>query len=481
MWYVVAAVIAFLAITAFLAYRRFSGKYGQGIGFLEYVRNPKAPQQIAEEFSEWHSAIAHLATRPPNELVAMLLEDADQFGLPSRAIHEAGRHVVPALLQAIPDPRFRGGKHVGPFGDPHEPLETILSCLEAYAPPEAVSVVAPLVEDQSDNIRRQAASLLGSIGTDNVIPLLQRLLSDEDGYVRDSAMRGIIAAINAQRATPDFKAAMYKAVNPLAFRRDRTLGEEAPRCLLLLDRQAAIAYLTNENNLSVGQENLHYVLRALREENVEISESHLLRMVSAIENNATKYPNDRVLGELLRLLARHNSGAAREAIHRSMQHASRHVRESAAKATAEAADLANPLDAAWDRIKSHGWDGLSTAQRSALAVRILIDEVENGGFLQYFVNDCGDHWRDAADGFSAIGGTTDRKLLEEVVGRFGVKPPSEDRDTRHRQVARLARRSNRPFESIERRFYEDAGDREVLLLNFIVQHANEFRTNYKTE
>ncbi|HJQ81055.1 MAG TPA: DUF4375 domain-containing protein [Lacipirellulaceae bacterium] len=477
MRYVVAAVIAFLAIIAFLAYWRFSGKYRQGMGFLEYVRNPRAPQQLADELSEWHSAIARLATRPPKELVAMLLKDADQFGLASRAIREAGPHVVPALLEAINDPNFRGGKQVGPFGEPREPLETVLSCLEAYAPSQAVSVVAPLVDDQSHDIRRQAASLLGSIGADDAITLLQRLLSDEDDYVRSSAMRGIIAATIAGRATPRFKAAMYEAVKPLVFRRDPTVGGEGPRCLLLLDRRAAIAFLTDENNLSVGQENLHFVLRALREEHVEIGESHLLRMVSAIENNATKYPNDRVLGELLQLLAPFKSDAAREAIHRSMQHASRHVRESAAKATVEAADLASPLDAAWDRLKSHGWKGLSTAQRRVLAVRILIDEVENGGFMQYFVNDSGNHWRDAAEGFSAIGGATDQKLLEEAVIRFGPQPPSEDRDNRHRQVARLARGSNRPFESIERRFYEDADDREVLLLNFILQHANEFRSN----
>jgi hypothetical protein len=199
--------------------------------------------------------------------------------------------------------------------------------------------------------------------------------------------------------------------------------------------------------------------------------------VSAVENIATKHPNDRVLGELLRLLARFNSDAARGAIQRGLQHPSRRVRESAAKATAAAADLANPLDAAWDRLKSHGWEGLSIAQRHVLAVRILIDEVENGGFLQYLVNDSGNHWRDAADGFSALGGTTDRTLLEEVIGRFGAQPPSEDRDTRHEQVARLARGSDRPFESIERRFYDDADDREVLLLKYVVQHADEFRDN----
>jgi HEAT repeat protein len=481
MWFIIAAVISILALGAFLAYRQFLGKHDRGIGFLEYVRNPKAAKHLSEDLDNWKAEVARAATRPPKELVAMLLEDAGPLSLPCRAIEAAGPDVVPALLEAVADPRFRGGKQVGPFGLPQEPLEAVLSCLANYAPPESIPAVAPLVDDASDDIRKQAASLLGSIGSDDAIPLLQRLLSDENEYVRNYAMRGIMTAINAGRTTARFRAAMYEAIKPLAFRRDRTVSGDAPRCLLLIDRQAAIAYLTDENNLSVGRENLHYVLRALREENVEISEAHLLRMVTEIESVASKHPNDRVLGELLRLLARFNSDAARGAIQRGMQHASRHVRESAAKAVADAVDLANPLAAAWDRLKSHGWDGLSTAQRHVLAVRILINEVKNGGFLQYFVNDSGNHWRDAADGLSAIGGTTDRKLLEEVVGRFGAQPPSEDRDTRHEQVARLARRSNRPFESIERRFYEDADDREVLLLKYVVQHADEFRNDSQKE
>jgi hypothetical protein len=178
---------------------------------------------------------------------------------------------------------------------------------------------------------------------------------------------------------------------------------------------------------------------------------------------------------VIRLLGRITSQPASHALECARSHPSQRVREAAAEALAFRAGLDDPFKSAWATLDSGGWQALSTPQRLALAVRILVDEVCNGGFLQYFVNTSGDHWRDAREGLAAIGAASDCKLLDQVAARFGPHQPSVDRDQRHRQLARIARRSDRPFEAMEKEFYADQQDREVLLLRYIEQHAEAFR------
>jgi hypothetical protein len=135
----------------------------------------------------------------------------------------------------------------------------------------------------------------------------------------------------------------------------------------------------------------------------------------------------------------------------------------------------NPMGFARKRLDAVGWGGLSETQRHVLAVRTLIDEVRNGGFLQYFVNSSGNYWRDAVDGLAAIGADRDKQLLEEVLRLFGTRLPSEVRYERHHQVSAIVKRDDRPFEDAESRFYEDENDREVLLHKYILVHVHEFR------
>lgn len=108
---------------------------------------------------------------------------------------------------------------------------------------------------------------------------------------------------------------------------------------------------------------------------------------------------------------------------------------------------------------------------------MLIDEVNNGGCLQYFVNSSGDHWRDAREGLDAIGASGDKRLFERALNLFGSELPSEDRGRRHEQVAAIADGEDRPFEAVESAFYEDEGDREVLLLKYMLKNVNEFGRN----
>jgi hypothetical protein len=233
--------------------------------------------------------------------------------------------------------------------------------------------------------------------------------------------------------------------------------------------------LTDRQRWSTDGENLHEILEALREAEVSVDEAQLLDLLTALEGRAEKYPQDRMVAAALLLLAGLPSDAALHAIKKGLDHPSVRVRKAAAEAELVVAGIDDAWRYAGNRCESVGWEGVSDAQRNVLAVRELAIEVDNGGFLQYFVNTSGDHWRDAVAGLTAIGDERGRDLLEQAIAKFGKTPPSETRSERHAQVARLPGLSTETFNDIEKAFYANSSSRDVLLLKYAGAHADEFR------
>ncbi len=449
------------------------------VRFRDYLLNPKLRSRVSKQFAARNLAVAHLVNKPPEKLVEMLLND-NNFDLAKRAISNAGQRVVPALISAVSDLRYRRKIDVEKKDHTHvalcraEPLTTVLECLTEYAPADAVPAIAPLVEDENKEIRKHTALLLGAIGTDAAVEPFAICCSDEDDYVRSYAMMGMQRALETDRMTEGFRAAAYSIIQPLVYRRDSTGGREAPRCLLNLDRERAISFLTSPENLVVDREGLQYALKALREYEVPVDEGHLLDLAVALENKVGKYPGDYVMSEVLLLLARIDTGAARQTITREMQSPSQQVREAATSALAASRGVEDPFGFVFDRLDTYGWDGVTAPQRLVLAVRIFINEVNNGGFSQYFFNSSGDHWQDAMSGLHAIGAASDLMLLQQAADMFGPDGPSVDDDERHRQLSRIVKKDDELFSPIEDVFFKDKEDREVQLNRYIIQHAADF-------
>lgn len=469
--------IALLAVTTvgFVLYRTMFRRSETVFGFMDYVRNPTMAFSLKDEFEMRDAEVAALAKRSPHRLVEMLLQEPDQFGTPTRAICEAGPQVVPALLAAINDPRFREPPPIDTSGVGRLPIAGVLSCLEELAPPEAGPAVLPLVTDDNKNIRKEVALLLGSMATDDAAPSLCRLLDDEDDYVRSYAMLGILRALKAERGSETFRRLTFDAMAPLVYRRAVSGYDQAPECLLRLDKARAVSFLTSSKRLGANQQNLHEVLRALRLAGVKVAETDLLKILADWKEKAAEYPGYRVVGQTLMMLATVDPSKSIDVIDPWLTHPSDEIREEATAAKVLAMGVENPIGFAWDRLETVGWEGLTDPQRHVVAVKMMIAEVENGGFFQYFLNSSGDQWRDAADGLIAIGATGDKDLFDQALKLFGTDPPSEDSDERHEQVSEIAKLEEYPFSFVEGPFYEDKDNREVLLLIYILNNADDFR------
>jgi HEAT repeat protein len=469
----IVAVVAVLAVVGAVWWGIV--RNGKRMGFLDYVKNPTAWKAEEESFEEYFAVIEEESKKPAEELVAGLIVDADQSGMPARAISKAGPRTVPALLAAAADPRFRGGNQKSALDTPVEPLQGVLHCLCEFDPPEAVPVVAPLVTDDNYWVRAEVARLLGSIGNDEAAPYVVRLLGDEEDFVRRRAVSGIKSAAKEGRVSERFESEIFEIVARVAL----ADGDRAPACLLDLDRERAAHILMAPETLTADQPHLHHILKALREAQVEVDEDFLLALLSTLERRPIKRKTERSIEQILFLLATRGSERSLATIEQYVDHPSQRIREGLAEARLLAQGLDDPLGPVREKLESTGWGGLSGPQRHVVAVRRLIDEVRNGGFLQYFFNNSGDHWRDAAAGLEAIGATGDRQLFDEVLGFFKDRAPSENRDARHAEIAAIAKQKDRPLEKVEKEFYKYSDSREVLLNEFILEHADDFGTNVR--
>ena len=323
--------------------------------------------------------------------------------------------------------------------------------------------------------------VIGAIGTDACVSPLSAACRDDDDYVRSYAMMGVLEAIKAGRPTDRFRSGAFEAILPLVYRRDKTVSGSAPKCLLGLDRQLASKVLTSPENLVAGKEGLQYALRALRESDVDVPEQPLLELAATLDPIADTYPNDYVLCEVLLLLARKDSAKAHQTLQIASQSASKKIRAAATEALAFVQGISDPYAHVWRARKELGWDGITEVQRRLLAVRTLIDEVNNGGFSQYFVNDSGSGWKHALSGLKACDCKTDLALLEQAVQEFGNDGPSVNHDKRHEQLAQIVRsKGDEVFSAIDGEFYKDNDGRDALLLRFILKHPQDFGASPKS-
>jgi len=91
----------------------------------------------------------------------------------------------------------------------------------------------------------------------------------------------------------------------------------------------------------------------------------------------------------------------------------------------------------------------SRSQRLVFAILWYIAEVNNGGHHQFYSNSTGIVWRDAMDGFEAIGVPRAARIVAVSADRLGGSP-SQDREERYDQMEEFAP----DFDDLNDAFYQ---------------------------
>ena len=116
------------------------------------------------------------------------------------------------------------------------------------------------------------------------------------------------------------------------------------------------------------------------------------------------------------------------------------------------------------RLRAKSPEGLSVIEKRLLAVADLRDEVNNGGFLQYFSNAAGNQSSMAMQAYRDMGAAQLVKVLQRAMSVFPGGRPSASLDARQKAIALAKRRVEATWGSCDDEFYlRDEGFGELAL------------------
>ncbi len=114
---------------------------------------------------------------------------------------------------------------------------------------------------------------------------------------------------------------------------------------------------------------------------------------------------------------------------------------------------------------------LNPHERVLYLTQTVEDEVNNGGFSQFFYNSCGDFAGEIVDAFTKIGALKTAKICQKAVAVFGNAVPV----CREQRQALLENpKFEKVFEKCDDAFYEYEDDLEALNAAYIQNHREFF-------
>lgn len=114
---------------------------------------------------------------------------------------------------------------------------------------------------------------------------------------------------------------------------------------------------------------------------------------------------------------------------------------------------------------------LNPHERVLYLTQIVEEEINNGGFSQFFYNSCGDFANEIADAFIEIGALKTAKICQKAVAVFGNAVPVH---REQRQALLENPKFEKVFEKCDDAFYEYEDDLEALNAAYIQNHREFF-------
>lgn len=114
---------------------------------------------------------------------------------------------------------------------------------------------------------------------------------------------------------------------------------------------------------------------------------------------------------------------------------------------------------------------LNSCEKVLYLTQIVEEEVNNGGFSQFFYNSCGDFAGEIVDAFTKIGALKTAKICQKAVAVFGNTVPV---DRERRQALLENPKFEKVFEKCDDAFYEYEDDLEELNAAYIRNHREFF-------
>jgi hypothetical protein len=260
----------------------------------------------------------------------------------------AGDRAVPFLIKAVNEPRtwtavfFHEGFDL--YGA--SPFERICELLHNTAPAGAVSSVARYLKHPDPSFRRQAAWLIGGIGTSRCVTPLTVALADTELEVREYALIGIMNGLSANRRNEVFLRGMFPVIVSLLAA--GTYEPQGPAEIVgAIDITRAVPILESPQCFNVDNPQLSQVLAALDRENVKVPRAILAPLLRQTELLAVKDKRrESDYGAALILYARNPDLQAKSRFQALIRSPSFAIRCAASRGLEILAGI-NPAETAW--------------------------------------------------------------------------------------------------------------------------------------
>jgi hypothetical protein len=120
-----------------------------------------------------------------------------------------------------------------------------------------------------------------------------------------------------------------------------------------------------------------------------------------------------------------------------------------------------------------GFDQLSYAEQVFRAVWELEEQVNNGGFDQYFWNSSGDSAHAVVGALESIGATNAAQIVAAACGLFRGGSPPRVRAEREARIDALTDVERAALDDFDQQFYCYPDDLTALLHEFVTRNAKE--------
>ncbi|MGH8045661.1 MAG: HEAT repeat domain-containing protein, partial [Chthoniobacterales bacterium] len=207
------AGLAIIVIIVVMAWHRNNASWG----FKDIVKNPQYWEELskANEDLEAGTQAAKLWT---DDKVASFTKN---FVLKSTAgsdssddmhiLRSLGERTHPVVLELLGDASLYKVlvKPTATNVLPEAPLNRACDLLGDSPPPAAVQLLAPFLNDPSEEIRKDAALAIAKTGDAAISPLVKKAFSDSDEYVRSYALMGLDFALNRSALADSAQAELF--------------------------------------------------------------------------------------------------------------------------------------------------------------------------------------------------------------------------------------------------------------------------------
>jgi hypothetical protein len=314
---------------------------------------------------------------------------------------------------------------------------------------------------------------LGAIGRPACVKPLREALRDDDHWLRSWALIGVERALRHRRASPILLRDLFKDVAAVVEMKS-VGGTDAPRVLLGMDRDGAVAFLTEPARFHARDPEIGSIVKALADARVRLDAPRVTALLDGVGRAFKKeVPGSATaFGYGLQLLALSGDVGAERRVEAAMESDDDYVRDLAAEAAKILRGVPDAFAVALDAWREAGDVAkLPDPLRHYVAAQVLWNEVANGSFEQYFFNSYSEDAGHAVEGLDAVGARKSAAIVRKAVALFGKAGPSKDRSKRQRQLEAV---DGEALVRLSDALLKDPDKLQVLLARYAAKHRALF-------